>query len=274
MSGCTEALTAVLDEVAKRSGWRCRPLRDGSTSLLTTDRVLVDSEPVHILTGLRRGVVVLSDGGETLGRLSDQGLDLADPTLAGLWNQALETYGVQASSGRVFLEAPVDRAASELVRFADALVALDGLRVAAVPLQGRRETLADEVEDFLRDRLSAAHIERSPVVKLGGGLVIRPTLKVETRNRSGILVQTSPATSTTQSFDHAYALFGLAHRGGIPYANRLVVLGGSYAVWNLARLKALSEVAYVGFWRYRERLEGFLEGDIPSEPLLAPHRPA
>ena len=270
MNPCDEPLATILSTVARDFTWRCRPLGDSTGARVSTGRLLADGEPVQLLVRVRAGMLVVSDGGETLSRLQDQGLDRSDPVLDALWVEALRTYRLQETDGRVFIQAPLARAAQALNRFADALVALDALRVAALPARGRRPTLADEVEAYLRSIYDEGRVRRAPTVRLGGGLTIRPALQVDTQDRSGVLVQSGAATSTTQSFDHAYALFGLAARGGVPLPNRLVVLGGAVESWNASRLRALSDVAFVGFWRHRERVHRFLDGDIPDDPLLTP----
>jgi hypothetical protein len=251
-------------------GWACQPLRDDDRVQIHTGRMLADSEPLSLLARVREDSLLVSDGGNTLARLADNGLDRADPVLDALWREALEAYRVQEVDGRVFLQVPLDQAAHGLNRFADAIVALDGLRVATLPARSRPRTLAAEVEEYLRNLYGTRHVQKSPTIPLVGGLTIKPALRVDTPSRSGVLVQTGAATSTTQSYDHAYAMFSLAERGRVPMPQRLVVLGGTVSSWNQARLRALAEVTFVGFWGHLERVREFLDGRPPDDPLMLP----
>jgi hypothetical protein len=52
---------------------------------------------------------------------------------------------------------------------------------------------------------------------------------------------------------------------------RLTVLGGNVDSWNAGRLRALSDVTFVGFWTHRALLSAFLlEDHIPDDPILVP----
>lgn len=271
MSLCDDQLRPVLAALAERYGWACEPLRNDRRVFVTTGRVTADAEPIRLLVRLDEGdALVMSDGGETLGRLFDEAFSRDDPVFESLWRDALKTYHVLEADDRVYLQAPLLQAAQALNRFADALVALDGLRVVAWPPLARTRTLADEVEDFLADRYSRKAVIRAPRIRLPGGLVITPALRVDTGNREGVLVQPGSAAAQTHSFEHAYTTFTLAERGPIPITNRLVVLGGSVERWNANRLRALADVAFIGFWRHREPMERFLDGEIPDDPVMVP----
>ncbi len=200
----------------------------------------------------------------------DAGLDLDDAVHDALWKHALTEYGLSEIGGRVLVQLRLDEVAHGLNRLADALVALDALRLVALPPRTRPRTLAGEVEDYLRQVYSDAKVRTRPTIRLKGGLKVAPGLTVDVPDRGEVLVQPGAATSITQSYDHAFATFSLAARGGVPKPQRLTVLGGSVTTWDASRLRALSEVTYVGFWSYRERLRRFLDGDIPGDPLMAP----
>lgn len=270
---CDSTLAAVLSSIADRDGWRCEALTADDRALITTGRHRADREPIRLLARLVDSETLLvSDGGDTLSALLDVGFDRNDLLHEGLWQEALRTYRVSEVDGRVFLQAPLGQAAFHLNRLADALVALDGLRITALPPVKRSHTLADQVEDYLRSTYGErATIKRAPEVRLTGGLILRPAMRVDTPERSGVLVQPGATSSPTQSYDHAYATFHLAERGGIPKEQRLVVLGGSVGAWNPTRLRALADLAYVGFYSEREQVRAFLDGETPEDSVLLPH---
>jgi hypothetical protein len=56
----------------------------------------------------------------------------------------------------------------------------------------------------------------------------------------------------------------------VPREECLVVLGGEVRTWNAARLRVLSEEAFVGFWKYRSPIDDFLAGALPDDPLMVP----
>jgi hypothetical protein len=270
---CDNQLAAVLSTITERYGWRCETLASDDRALISTGRHRADSEPIRLLARLIDSETLLvSDGGETLSALLDVGFDRADVLHEGLWQEALRTYRLSEVDGRVFLQAPIAQAPFHLNRLADALVALDGLRITALPPIKRSHTLADQVEDYLRTTYGPkANIKKSPEIRLAGGLTVRPSLQVDTPQRTAVLVQPGSTSSQTQSYDHAYTTFDLAARGGIPKERRLVVLGGSVGSWNATRLRALSRLAYVGFYAERKHVRKFLDGETPEDSILLPH---
>lgn len=270
MSLCDNELADILAAIESDYRWDCRGLPDGKRVVITTNRVRADAEPVKVNVALTDDVLIVSDGGETLNRLADASFDVNDSALAPIWAEALKTYRVQEADGRVFLQTPVEYAPHALNRFADALVALDALQVIGIPPVARARTLADEVEDFLAGLYDLPQVQRKPQIRLSGGITIIPALRVETPARGGVLVQPGAATSVTQSYDHAYAMMSLARRGGVGFQNCLVVLGGSVNTWNFHRLRALSDVSFVGFWEDREQVHRFLDGETPDDPLMVP----
>jgi hypothetical protein len=165
----------------------------------------------------------------------------------------------------------MSRAAYAVNRLADAVVAVDALRVVCVPKQVKGRFLADEVEDYLRGRKGITNVQKTPGVVLRPGLTIRPSMTVDTPTRSGVLVQAGATSSKTQAFEHAFTTFGLVHRSNIPMSRRLAVLGGKVGSWNPGRLRALSEVTFVGFWAHPELFTAFLLGEgLPDDPVLVP----
>ncbi len=265
-------LAPALAALQDRHAWRCNPLPDGRRVLIHTGRNRADSEPVTLLAAFfDADTVLISDGGETLNRLGDVGFDRDDPLFEAIWQEALRTYRLSEVDGRVFLQAPLTRAPHAMNRLADALVALDGLRIVTLPQQDKRRTLADQVEDYLYRILPpSVHVTRRPQVKLRSGLVLRPALALDVPQRPRVLIQPGSTSAKTQSFDHAHTTFSLIAEGDVPKASRLVVLGGSPSTWDLTRLRYLAEVAYVGFLTHGEGLRGFLQGRIPNDPLMTP----
>ncbi len=177
-------LAPALAALQDRHAWRCNPLPDGRRVLIHTGRNRADSEPVTLLAAFfDADTVLISDGGETLNRLGDVGFDRDDPLFEAIWQEALRTYRLSEVDGRVFLQAPLTRAPHAMNRLADALVALDGLRIVTLPQQDKRRTLADQVEDYLYRILpTSAHVTRRPQVKLRSGLVLRPALALDVHN--------------------------------------------------------------------------------------------
>lgn len=274
MTLCDDELSGVLGELAGRFLWQCKQLPEsGGLAEISTGRRRADSEPVRLYVRMPdRDTILVSDGGETLSALGDAGFDRDDPLMSALWNEALRTYRLDELDGRVFLQSPLATAAHALARLADGCLALDALRVVALPPRNRPVTLAAEVEDYLRHVYADdGLVRRAPQLRLRGGVRVSPALEVRTPARGEVYVQPGAASSPTQSYDHAYATFALVEqRSDVPITNRLVVLGGSAASWNLNKLRALSDVAFVGFWQDRSRLRHFLDGDTPDDPLMLP----
>lgn len=270
MTDCQQ-ISPILDAI-NQARWTCREVAGGRLEVLT-DRRRLDSEPVRLMLRIDGDgdTVVASDGGETLAALKDHGFDPADPVLDAVWRELLYEARVGEADGRVFIQGPVNEAASALSRLADACVALYGLQIVGLPPRTRPRTLAGEVEDFLRASLGNDRVKRQQTLTLASGIRVTPALVVTaTPNRGQVLVQTGAATSGPQAWDHAYATFGLAARGGVPMDQRLAVLGGSVGSWGQHRLRALADLAFVGFWSQREQLQSFLDGHIPDDSLMLP----
>ncbi len=273
MTLCDEELSGVFADLASRFGWRCQALPEPGVVEVATGRRRADSEPIRLYLRMPDGDTILaSDGGDTLTALGDVGFDRDDPLMDGLWQEALRTYRLDELDGRVFLQASVATAAHSLARLADGCLALDALRVVALPPRNRPLTLAAEVEQYLRNVYAEPGLVRkAPQLRLRGGVRVSPAIEVRTPARGQVYVQPGAASSPTQSYDHAYATFALVHqRSDVPITSRLVVLGGSAAAWNLNKLRALADVAFVGFWQDRVRLREFLDGETPDDPLMLP----
>lgn len=264
-------IAPIVAALESRYGWNCRPVPGRPNVVeVSTGRRLIDGEPVRLLVRLDGGeVIVASDGGRSLLRLRDAGFDVDDMLLTSLWEEALRTHRVSELDDRVFVQAPVRHAAEALSRLADTVVALDGLQIVAVPKQAKGLSLASEVEAYLRTRPRIHEVRKSPGIKVRPGLMVRPSLSVVTESRGEILIQAGATSSKTQAFDHAFATFGLIGTG-VPIMSRLTILGGRPASWTVGRLRALSEVTFVGFWEHKEQILTFLEDNVPDDPVLVP----
>jgi hypothetical protein len=270
VTDCVE-LEPVLQALMVTYGWRCRRV-PGDVGVLevSTGRRQISGEPVRLRVRVEdNGAVVASDGGESLLRLVDAGLDRGDPAMMALWTETLRTYRLKEYDDRVYVEAPAEEAAHALNRLADALVALDGLSLVCVPPQTRSRTLTDEVESYLRQRYEN-HVRRMPSIQLAGGLSIKPSMAVDTPDRDGIVVQTGAASDRSAAYEHAFTLFSKAARGGLPIPKRLVILGGQVGTWSASDLRILGDVAFVGFRAHIDLVLPFLEGKVPDDTILTP----
>jgi len=267
------SITAVLGTLGELYGWACAsvPGRDDIVEV-TTGRTWHDDEPVRLLLRIDEGdTVVASDGGRALMRLRDAGFDMDDPLFTALWAEALRSYRLDELDDRLYVQADFGQAAHALNRLADAITAIDALRIASVPKQVKGRTLADDVEAYLGSRDGITNVSKSPEVALGHSLTLRPSLTVDTPTRKTVLIQAGSTSSPTQSYDHAFTTFGLAHRAEVPMNRRLAVLGGNIETWNAGRLRALADVTFVGFWTHRELFTRFLlEDRVPDDPILVP----
>jgi hypothetical protein len=270
MNICEDVLATVFATIEEMFVWSCRPLPDGRRVAIRTNRMTADSEPVVLYATSSLDQLTVSDGGETLNRLGDGSFDLEDKALAAIWEESLHTYRLSTTDGRVFIQTSISRAPYALSRFADALVALDALRVLGVPSTSRSKTLADEVGDYLSGLFDARNVKRSPGIRLRGGISITPALSVSTPARPRVLVQPGASRATSGPFDHAFTTMNLARRGGFTHEELLVVLGGRVQSWPHAKLRALADEAFVGFWDSRGQIERFLRGETPDDPLMTP----
>jgi hypothetical protein len=272
MTDCRD-ISTMLATLSDLYGWGCRPVPGREDVVeVNTGRTWHDDEQVRLLLRVDGShTVVASDGGQALLRLRDAGFDLDDPLCASLWTESLRTYRLEEVDDRLYIQIEMSRAAHAVNRLADAIVALDALRVVCVPKQVKGRSLADEVEDYLRGTKGITNVHKSPEVALTHGLTIKPSLTVDTPSRSAVLIQAGSTSARTQSYDHAFTTFGLVHRSGVPMNRRLTVLGGNVESWNAGRLRALSDVTFVGFWTHRALLSAFLLDDhLPDDPILVP----
>lgn len=268
MTDCSD-LAGPLAQIADTFRWTCR--QEGDVVRLATGRRRANSDPIVLRVRVDGGdQVVASDGGDTLANLADVGFDLDDSVHAAVWQSTLSDYRLRELDGRVFIQAPVAQAVDQLSRLADALVALDALRVLAIPPRFRPRTLADQVEDYLTQTLPQAEIRRRPTVRLSNGVQIQPSLAVGRTGRPELFVQPGATTSKTQSFDHAFSTFTMASDTGVRHDRQLTILGGRADNWDLRRLRKLSDVCFVGFFTYMEPVANFLHGDVPDDPLMTP----
>ena len=106
------------------------------------------------------------------------------------------------------------------------------------------------------------------------GLTMRPTFGVDASS-TPVFMQVAASTSKDASLrTRVHPQFSLAERGEVPVEQRLVVLGGSVITWSMPRLEVLADVAYVGFWKEKSTLDGFLRGDVPDlHFMISPHDP-
>jgi hypothetical protein len=272
MTNCDD-ISTVMADLSTGYGWTCIPVPNRNDILeVSTGRTWHDAEPLVLMVRVDDGsTIVASDGGRTLLRLRDAGFEMDEAVFTTLWNEALRAYRIRQLDDRLFVQADMGMAAEAVARLADAMLAIEGLRVVCIPRQERGRSLADEVEEYLRVRPGITAVHKSPVVSLAQGLTIRPSMTVDTNVRQGVLLQTGATSSRTQAYDHAFTTFGLADRGRVPMEKRLTVLGGRAETWTPGRLRALSEVTFVGFWAHRDLVTQFLTAKrVPDDPILVP----
>lgn len=270
MNLCEGDLADVLSRISSEFGWSCDPVPNREFVMVNSGRRFSDSQPVELrVVQTSSDEIIVSDGGEIWERLTGAGLDLDDRAHRGLWEDAIYDQRLEVHDGRLFVQVPLRRAADALVRFADGLVALDALRLVVLPPLSRPKTLADEVESFLRGHYGSNEIDKNPTVDVGDGLRFRPSLLVHAER--DVYLQATASTGRATAFEHAFTMFTLANNDpSIPVESRLVVLGGSESTWPSAKIRYLAnKTAYVGFWKYRDRVMDFLDGDT-SERLLLP----
>lgn len=265
MDICSGPLAEVLRVLNADFGWSCEPLSD-TRAVLASGRRYADSEPVEVHVSLQDDIVALSDGGALVARLESAGFDLDDPVHLATWRESLWEFRLGFDDGVVHVTASLGTASHALVRLADGLLGLDTLRLLAVPKTARAKTFADTVEDYLRTTLGEDAVTRSPHVSISG-ISVRPTLRVLAK-KGPVYIQAAATTSWSQSYEHAFYMFSLLERAEVPLEQRLVLLGGSEATWTRPRLEVLSDVAYVGLFAERERVDAFLSGATPRSRLL------
>lgn len=263
---CSGLLADALQTLNAGHGWRCTPV-EGDRAVLSTGRRFADAEPVEIFVSARGDIVTLTDGGEIVSRLAIAGFDMDDEVLEALWRDALHEFRLGFHEGVVSSTTSPETIPFVAQRFADALVGLDTLRLVALPKKARSQTFADTVEDYLRSSVGDAAVRRAPSVTIGE-ITVRPTLQVLGKT-GGIYVQAAATTSWNSAFEHAFWTFSLLDRmGTIPLEHRLIVLGGSESTWGRPRINMLADVAYVGLWSERSRIESFIRGIVPNERVL------
>lgn len=266
MDLCGRDLAPTMRLLNSRFGWTCHPLPDGR-ALISTGRFFADYEAVDLVASGTGDIISLSDGGLLSLRLADAGFDITDDVFNRVWQDVIYDFRLSVDDGTVHLTASPQTAAAAAARLADGLLALDTLRHVGMPKIQRIRTFADDVEDFLRDAVGENAVTKRPRIPVGG-ITVQPSLKVVTK-RASVLVQSVATTAAqAQSLEHAYFVFSMVGKAGVPPEDRLVVLGGSEASWPRPRLQALSDVAYVGLLSHREALGSFLSERAPKERLL------
>lgn len=175
MNVCEGPIAAILNAVTSDYGWSCFPLPESDAALISTGRRYSDSEPVelHVRPADTKSLVI-SDGGETLNRLVDAGLNLEDDVHTTILSEALYDNRLETVDGKVFIHVSNDRAHHALPRFADALIGLDTLRLVLLPPTVRTSHLADEVETFLKAQFTGDRYVRSPSVQMATGSQCAP----------------------------------------------------------------------------------------------------
>ena len=90
MNVCEGPIAGIFNTVIKDFGWHRFPLPESDAALISTGRRYSDSEPVELFVRpADNQSLLISDGGETLNRLTDAGLDLDDDVHHTIWNEAL-----------------------------------------------------------------------------------------------------------------------------------------------------------------------------------------
>lgn len=266
MDLCEGALAPALRQLNSRYGWTCHPLPDGR-ALISTGRSFADYEPVDLFVSARGDIVSLSDGGLLSVRLADAGFDVTDEVFHRLWHDVLYDFRLSSEEGAVHLTASPQTAAAAAARLADGLLALDTLRHVGMPRAQKIRSFSDDVEDYLRGAVGDQAVTKRPRLSVEG-MTIQPSLRVVTK-RAPVFVQAVATTGArAQSLEHAYFVFSMVEKAGVPAPQRLVILGGSEASWPRPRLRAVADVAYVGLLSHRDALGAFLAGQVPSDHLL------
>jgi hypothetical protein len=263
MTVCDEVTAAVLGHLSE--GWTCRPLGEGRF-LVAGSGHYSDGDAAEVLAQVADGDVTVSDGGEALARLELAGVSVDSGRAREMWLALIRAHGLDLVDGRLYRHGTVSELGTLTAVMVEALVNLDGIRLLAPT--PRRLPFAEELVTFLQAEFE--HVEEHVELRGRSGSAYRVTAAAG-RPDQPVFVQ-ALAGNTPQArqraAEHGFVVFSDVDGTLLP-RQKLIVLGGSVGQWNAGRLGLLSQVAYVGSWRGRDRLIDFIGGQVaPAERLL------
>jgi len=259
---------SVLAGVHALGDWDCTDSADGTNrAVISTDRYYPNGDRVRLLVQVDQDQVIASDGGEAIGRLADQDIGPDDHAFESAWLSTLRRWRLHESGGRILLRLPIDRTPAGLIRLADALIALDSLVAWAHRPTHSPGSLTDEIAAYLEGLERIGKVTVGPQIRFQNSVTWTPTLSVQAP-RGLTYVQAGDSNNRTRAIEHAFMSYSVAAQHGIEIGKRLSILSGDFTKTTAPMLQ-LSRISYIGFWRDRQAITSFLDGDYePADHLL------
>jgi hypothetical protein len=263
MTMCDETLAAVLEHLSGE--WSCRSLGGGGLLIIGTAHYS-DGDSVELLAQVANNEITLSDGGETLARLELAGVNVETGRARQIWSALMRAHGVESAHGRVLLRGPAADGGALIAAMSDALVNLDGLRLMAP--SSRTPRFSERLVSFLQAEFE--YVVEHPELRGRSGSSYRVTAAAGSADRP-VYIQALAGSSQparVRAAEHGFVLSSDVDGAVLPQ-QKLIVLDQPVEQWHPSRLKLLSQVAYIGSWRARERLVGFIQATTaPGSKLL------
>jgi hypothetical protein len=262
MTICDETVAAALADIS--DGWSCLPVGDG-VLLVTGSSHYADGDTPEVLVRIDGAEATVSDGGETRARLDLADVNLETGRARQMWQSLIRAHRLEVADGRLLLHGPSREVGTLVVLMTDAMINLDGLRLLApAPKQPR---FAEKVVTFLQAEFES--VEERPELQGRSGSSYRLTAAVGREDRP-VYVQALAGNTQPQrirAVEHGFTVFSDVN-GSLDQRQRLIVLDGAVEQWTQGRLALLEQVAYVGSWKARDRLVGFIGADAPPTTRL------
>ncbi|MFF3879069.1 DUF1828 domain-containing protein [Streptomyces sp. NPDC001978] len=244
--------------------WHIAPGGRPGTIALTGRQYFADGDGVTVLIRVAGDDALASDGGKTVARLADAGVDVWGTTrAAAAWTELLAGFNLREVDGRIVGRRPVKQAEQLASDIASAMLTADGLRWMVAP--ERESPLIKQLYDFLDS--AHLHYTRRPTIKLPHGSQVRPTAKVDAPSRPVIVQAVGGAEA---GIEHALSLVQRIGRADYAFNQRLVLLKGTPENWPADHLDVLADHSPVGFSAQMDQVQRFLTADVElPRPLPA-----
>jgi Domain of unknown function DUF1828 len=250
VTDCDDVITTVLAQLS--DDWTCELLSTGWL-LVTTSHQYSDGDHVELLVRRNGKSVVVSDGGEALGRLELAGVSIERGRARDLLHRLLRAHEVEVHSERLSVEGTLDETGNLITNMANAVANIDGIRLLTPPPRSPR--FADRLVTFFQAEFE--YVVENPQLHGRSGGSYRATAAVGDPARATFVqaVTGQNLQGRQRAIEHAFTMFSDVN-GTLPQERKLVIL--NEGDWRPEQTRLLSTVAYVGSWTYREPLIQFV----------------
>lgn len=213
-----------------------------------------DGDGVQIVATATDDTLRLSDVGASLSRLELSGVNTASPRVRERLRSVLRGFEVEKIDGQLLVSGPLGDSADMVTRLISAMLQVDALQ--SLKGGGKRAGFADQTITYFQSQFE--YVEERPTQIGGSGTAYKLTAAVGEQRDPVFIHSISGGESQAgqRSADRTFRIFSDIRE--VPIQRKLVLIDDQRSNWRREDIRLLSGVSYIGSWKERDRVVGFI----------------